>query len=529
MKRCIKKLAPVFAACIVLLVSLPAGILADETPTVNLELSGSGATPWNIGNIRPGEGGVKTVTLHNSGSSDGRVSIWISDILDKEGANPEPETGNTAEPGELGKYLAFNMSADGLRSDVDFPTNIYNFPRSASDARSIRIDPLKSGGPIVLNWEWRLPPETGNDVQGDSLSFTINYLLESFATLKDDGGGGGSSGGSGGGTTQPLEIVSRDSGARIRVHVDGAVAENQTVALIENKVIIILEKGTQVLLGSAQLSGDGAPIPGVPGRVPARLEVEVAKQAPEPPTGMMIIGPVYDLFALGETGRESVTFSSPLKLVLNYDAEALPGNVLSVFLAYFDEKERKWVKLESPRGFIAGVGQAVAEVNHFTLFAVLVELAQAPVPPVPKPPPAPARFQLRNMDISPGTVKVGENITVKSQLVNIGEQVGDYVLAVTVPGLLETGKVIRLAPGESREVAFMVTPRSPGTYQVRIGDLLGSFVVEGVPVPPLPTTPAPLAPEAQPGVYTWLTILILAVLALAVIAALLLALVRRVR
>ena len=89
-----------------------APVMADTNP-VDLELGGEGATPWSIINVRPSDSGTKTVELHNVGSQDGFVTIWIEDIISTEGANPESETGDTAEPGESADYLLLNLTADG--------------------------------------------------------------------------------------------------------------------------------------------------------------------------------------------------------------------------------------------------------------------------------------------------------------------------------------------------------------------------------------------------------------------------------
>ena len=157
--------------------------VAAADPTIKLVLGGTGATPWAIGNIAPGNNGTITVTLSNTGSQDGAVTIWLSDIVNSEGANPESETGNTAEPGELGDYLILKVSGSNLSANFTMPAKIANFPQSAADTKQMYVNPLKAFSTLNLQWEWRLPPETGNDVQGDKLSFTINYALEEFPPL----------------------------------------------------------------------------------------------------------------------------------------------------------------------------------------------------------------------------------------------------------------------------------------------------------------------------------------------------------
>ncbi|MCP4610444.1 MAG: DUF11 domain-containing protein, partial [Planctomycetes bacterium] len=52
-----------------------------------------------------------------------------------------------------------------------------NLPQSDFDSDYLAITPLDIGETATINWKWELPIETGNDVQGDRLSFTINYSL----------------------------------------------------------------------------------------------------------------------------------------------------------------------------------------------------------------------------------------------------------------------------------------------------------------------------------------------------------------
>jgi len=158
--------------------------LAAADQTVKLVLDGAGATTWAIGPIKPGDSGIQTLTLSNSSAYAGVLHIWISSIVNTEGLNPESESGNTAEPGELGDYLLFKTSSTStaLSTNIAMPALINNLPYSAADARYIKIDPFPAGQTVILNWEWELPAQTGNDVQGDGILFDINYMLEQTTT-----------------------------------------------------------------------------------------------------------------------------------------------------------------------------------------------------------------------------------------------------------------------------------------------------------------------------------------------------------
>jgi len=307
-------------------------------------------------------------------------------------------------------------------------------------------------------------------------------------------------GGGGGGGAPPESILTVDTlGETVAMQIkpDGTLLKSYVIADPSGNVIILgLDSGTKIICSDNQ--------------VPERLEVSLSEESPPVPEGFVAVSPVYDLTAYISGGvPRPVTFDPPAILQINYSPEELPENVSSVFIAYHDEEEG-WTQLEPPTGFVAAVGTAGAQVSHFTPFVVMANL----VSPI-----LPARFEVRNLDINPIQVTAGENITVSAQLVNTGGLRGEYTLMVNIEGLLETSQVIRLAPGQSQVITFTLTPGSPGSYQVEIGDSQGNFVVMAIPTPPIPAPPAPApAPAVGVGVYGWLIPSIVAVAALAALA-----------
>lgn len=155
--------------------------VAADDPVV-LVMGGEGTTPWSVSNIVPGDSGTKNVTVRNDGSVAGNLYIWVTNIVDSEGLNPEAETGNTAEPGELSDYLLFGVSSPRITTNVSMPALLGAFPLNTGDSRKIRILSLAPGETVSLVWEWELPTSTGNIVQGDALSFDIKYTLEEIVT-----------------------------------------------------------------------------------------------------------------------------------------------------------------------------------------------------------------------------------------------------------------------------------------------------------------------------------------------------------
>jgi len=200
------------------LVAWPAGKAYADEPFLDLEIDSPGTIRWDTGNISPGDSGLEPVTLRNTGNATGYLCIWISDLIDDEGANPESETGNTANPGELSSYLLLDIINDGMtfarltdngHLDVELPISLKNFPTDINHALCTTNTTIEVGQTLEVQWQWELPPETGNEVQGDNVSFSINYSLISEIpanpsnTRGETGGGGGGGGGGGDGDTEP--------------------------------------------------------------------------------------------------------------------------------------------------------------------------------------------------------------------------------------------------------------------------------------------------------------------------------------
>lgn len=443
------------AIALILLVSL-AGPLpsaqAKDNP-VNLELGGEGATSWNITNIIPGDSGTKTLTLHNAGSVDGFVSLWVSNIISSEGTNPESETGDTGEPGELDQYLLLNMSCSGLDSNISLPTTIDNLPQSAYDPDYIKISPLDVGDTITLDWQWELPAGVGNEVQGDSLSFTINYMLEEIGQDedKDEDKDKDEDDGPPPGTTDvsgmvsdtcrflgSLTIISEDGLCRLYIP-EGTVGLNWELECVSEITIVIMD------------------------------------EPPPPPENAYVIGLVYDL------SPDDATFHPPVSLTISYDPADIPQGVAEkdMVIAYYDEEAGEWVELE---GCVVdpATHTITAPVSHFTAFATMGAPQLS----------SPAAFSVSSLSIQQAEVQPKEAVTITVLVANSGGTAGSYTVVLEINGVKEADKSITIAAGTSRSVSFSVTKEKAGSYSVTVNGLNIGFTVVVPSVPP-PEKPFP--------------------------------------
>jgi len=461
---------------VTLLGSLPAPVQADVDLTkINLVLGGEGATSWSIEDILPCDSGVKTVTLHNAGTEDGFVAIWISDINSGEGKNPEPET-NTEGEGELDDYLLFNLSTDPggrLETNIGLPTTINNFPPSVDGPGYIWINPLNAGETITLYWEWELPCETGNDAQGDTLSFTINYLLEEFPTPPPPPGTGGFP----------------DTACYLRVDMLGEIyriemdcCRNRSLEYcraLDPDELHFLEifEDMKVICGDC----DGCIC------YPKVVVMSLAEETPTPPDGTVVIGSTYyDFTGYKDTLRfvecDDATFFYPaISMLLSFDPDTLPPGAYEPFIAWYDAEQGIWIPLPFDPDRLAATGQVTGLANTFaSTFAVLVNVPAPEAPPPPPPPaPTPAHFVVSDLNITPAESKVEETVTISVDVANDGEQEGTYLVELMINGQKVDEEEVTLGAGQSEEVTFAVSAAEPGQYEVVVSGLSGEFTVLG--------------------------------------------------
>ncbi len=334
------------AVCFLAANTLP--VQADDP--MALVLGGEGSSSWTIGDVRPGDTGSKTVTLLNDSSKLGIVTIWISAVAQGEGTNPEPESGNLSEPGELGKYLYLGCSGSGMRTNIAMPSTLDGFPSSIDGSRFIRVYPLEPGetAEVTWNWEFRETGESQNDAMGDFLSFTINYLLEEMRFIPDAPDDGGD-----------LIVDVMGSPTDIKVSSDGVIRRTAVASSLDHLCQILLERGVKVA------AGDGRPI--------QRIIIREHPDEVLPPHDAVLIGSVYDVVGYAD-GNETMdmVFEPAVKLTIRYAPEWLPVNTKSLDVRQY--QAAAWLPCGTPPGNTGMGGNAVL-VSTGGTYALLAGLA----------------------------------------------------------------------------------------------------------------------------------------------------------
>lgn len=329
---------------------------------IELALSGQGSTSMALQNITPGDSGSASVDLRNNGFSNGWVIIWVSNISSTEGVNPESESGNTAEPGELINYLLFNCAADGLETNIALPVTIDNLPQTATDTDYIRL-PLNSLETVSLTWDWQFTDngQPQNDAQGDGVSFDFNYLLtnETPTDTSDTANTAYYYSSSPPTASQQLDVDVLGEESSVGIDGTGKLTQSMVVTSPDYIVQLELEQGTVVT------DSDGSAI--------TKLEMRTIDNPVPPPDGMKIVGGAYEIIGYTEDSViASVVFDRPVGLKLSYHPNWLPEEESSLYIATLDDKGN-WQK--SGGMFVANQPRVISTiVNGSSVFAIMAYL-----------------------------------------------------------------------------------------------------------------------------------------------------------
>lgn len=318
------RLLPTVMLALALTGLVPAPVRAAENP-VDLELGGEATTPWVVSGIKPGDSGTKTVELRNVGTVNGHITIWFDEIVNSEGLNPEAETGDTAEPGELGDYLVIDVTVEGLGTNLNLPVTVSNLPTGLLSADYIEVVPINAGETLNLVWHWELPEETGNVVQGDSLTFTTNYFLREFKTTD-------------------LTVLVNDQGALI---------EELVIQPQMSDASLTIEEGTVVLTDTGQPASD-------------IWILDIEKEPSSPTVDTATVGPHY------VTGPAGTTFDKPLLITFPYDEADIPARSHAswLYIARWDDATGQWNKV--PGSAVHTDNRTVTvPANHFSRYTIL--------------------------------------------------------------------------------------------------------------------------------------------------------------
>ncbi|MCJ7655831.1 MAG: PQQ-binding-like beta-propeller repeat protein [Dehalococcoidia bacterium] len=212
-----------------------------------------------------------------------------------------------------------------------------------------------------------------------------------------------------------------------------------------------------------------------------------------------------DAFSLPSAGKPNVSF--PHGLFSFNITDLVPGSTVTVTITlpspapvgteYWKYQNGRWhqmsigdddgdnvitIELTDGSQFDAD-GQVNGTIVDPSGPAVAPAPASAPSAPQASPTPPrllnPAQMSVKYLSINPQQTSAGQPVTITTNVVNNGDEAGNYNALLKINGQVEQTKMVSVGPQGTQPVKFTVAKSQPGTYTVGIAGQKGSFTVLG--------------------------------------------------
>lgn len=97
-------------------------------------------------------------------------------------------------------------------------------------------------------------------------------------------------------------------------------------------------------------------------------------------------------------------------------------------------------------------------------------------------PPDLSEFSVYGLTFSPPEAEINQTITISVKVSNVGEGPGNCTVVLEVDGVNRTSETVHVLAGENTTVEFAVSESVAGTYNVKIGSLIGAYTFTSTPV-----------------------------------------------
>ncbi|MEM1564043.1 MAG: TasA family protein [Candidatus Bathyarchaeia archaeon] len=123
---------------------------------------------FEISDVEEGDFGTFEFKLKNCGSLNGIAKMHIKNVVDDPGATPEPEP--LPDKGELSESITMSIMVGSTVIVTDTLANLA--------CREIVLGPFAAGAEIVVKIDWCIDTDVGNEIQGDIVTFDVEFLLQ---------------------------------------------------------------------------------------------------------------------------------------------------------------------------------------------------------------------------------------------------------------------------------------------------------------------------------------------------------------
>lgn len=168
--------------------------LASGTLDLNIDGGDIAVTTFSVTDVEPGDSGSGSNVLANSGSLGGELDVTFSAITNVGGSGGgeyEDGIGHLGGVAEMAVYIDVDQSGGWTSGDIGLKSDetAYNWP-TALDYDIINnydsddfdaVETMASSANDNFRILWSVPSGAGNNIQGDSVSFGVTFVLEQSA------------------------------------------------------------------------------------------------------------------------------------------------------------------------------------------------------------------------------------------------------------------------------------------------------------------------------------------------------------
>lgn len=89
----------------------------------------------------------------------------------------------------------------------------------------------------------------------------------------------------------------------------------------------------------------------------------------------------------------------------------------------------------------------------------------------------PAQMSMQYLSVNPQQASANQSVTILTNVVNTGDEAGNYNVVLKINGQLETSRMVNVSPQATQPVKFTVTKSQAGTYAVDVSGQKGTFTI----------------------------------------------------
>jgi len=154
------------------------------TPDLKLERMGSTSARMNAVPLKPGDSQAVSYKLTNTGTGEGNLlTVDLNHLLDSGGVNPEPEL--TPHQGDLSSNMDVLLwiddgSGGGIKGDGVLngrEGTLYSGRLDQIASPYVIAKGFSAGVSTYVGISWSIPDDIGNEIQGDSCDFDMEFML----------------------------------------------------------------------------------------------------------------------------------------------------------------------------------------------------------------------------------------------------------------------------------------------------------------------------------------------------------------